>query len=347
MPMSRRARPAGVTIEPPRTTSSWVTVFRPCANASTNSSSTSRATATSSIAHRLVGMVAHAAGRAHEQHRDRGHVGEDHGVVAGAADERGRVDAARRGGCRQQRAQARIARDRGGVLELERSQLHAALGREQAGVGRRSTPRPRGGTSSSGDRRSMLSVTRPGITLAAPGSTDSSPTVATRSSEARAMRVDPLDDARRGDQRVAAERHRDRPRVPRRAVQLQTCARAPGDRRDDADVPVERLEQRTLLDVQLDVAEQRLAAPRLARDRVRSHRRRPGSRRASRCRPRLGGRGPRAGSSLPRPGCRGRGSRSADPPRRRTPSTSSANGSDAPASRSASAIPASTPSGPS
>ena len=120
----------------------------------------------------------------------------------------------------------------------------------------------------------------------------------------------------------------------------------PGDRGDDAELQILRLEDRALLDVQLDVAEQvgcgaglqAIASGRPPTARSAS----PSAMPSASTRSRSPG-----GSCRRRRGCRGRACRSAGPPRRRSRSPRARTAALAARQRAASATPASTPSGPS
>ncbi len=84
--------------------------------------------------------------------------------------------------------------------------------------------------------------------------------------------VDPADDPRRGDERIAPQLHRGCARVARRAFKFDFQPGDAGDGGDDADVDSLRFEHRSLLDVQFEGGRD-VVAPRSAR-RARDLRRR-------------------------------------------------------------------------
>ena len=116
----------------------------------------------------------------------------------------------------------------------------------------------------SGSRMSIESVTRPGIALGMLGVTSRLPTVVTRSPPIVARdAADAGDHLGGGDERVVADAHRRGPGVVLHAVDRQPRPGDGHDALDDADREPLLLEERPLLDVQLEVGAQRAGHARL------------------------------------------------------------------------------------
>ena len=122
---------------------------------------------------------------------------------------------------------------------------------------------------SSGARASIVNATSPAITLTAPGRTSAAPTVATVSRAPGADALDRGDHLGRRRERVAAHRHRHGAGMAGLARHERAGPGDAGDRRDDPDGEVLRFEQRALLDVNLEIADDVLAAAGERRDGVR------------------------------------------------------------------------------
>ena len=106
--------------------------------------------------------------------------------------------------------------------------------------------------SSRGARMSIENRTRPGITLTAPGSASSRPTVATRSCSSRAARLDREDHFGARGERVLPQRHRHRAGMAGEALDGRGEAGRAIDRADRADRETLGLQHRALLDMQFD-----------------------------------------------------------------------------------------------
>ena len=155
----------------------------------------------------------------------------------------------------EQCAQPRIAGDRRGVLELERTCLDARLlGEAVDAVGdrlpRREAPVVVGRAHIEAERHAAGDhVRRAGLDRE----------LAYRRDDALRRagdRLDALDDLRCHDQWIPAQRHRDGAGMPGAPEQLEARPGAARDRRDHTDLPVDGLDHGSLLDVQLDVPEQ-------------------------------------------------------------------------------------------
>ena len=222
------------------------------------------------LGHRLIGVVADAAGAAHEQHRDVG-------VAAPASPRRARRRWAAAGpACRSRRPPRRRARP---ARACTASRAGAEIGDQATPISRRcrdpaviarSSAVAASRTASSWWRMSSVTSARPGITL----------TRAVRDVELADRRHQPRlraghalggeHELGRGGERVAAQVHRRRPGVRGVAGEGEVEAALAGDRRDHAERQALGVEHRALLDVDLEVGARRrvVTAARPARRRA-------------------------------------------------------------------------------
>ena len=153
---------------------------------------------------RLGRVVADPAGAADEQHRHGGDRRQHRGVVAGAA--RQALDVVP--GARDRLGEQSLSSGSHATADVSCTTLKSATTFRAAPIAvansrRRSRAASR--TASSPWRRSSESTARPGITLDAPGSAASSPTVATRPGSARASASTASDQLGGGTERIAAQ----------------------------------------------------------------------------------------------------------------------------------------------